>query len=153
MKNKMILLGILLVFLLVFLSGCAETDITKIECEDRLDCEYEEGMIKKCAENKCIYQECFDEYDCNGFSANWRKCAENKCVDLSPECERIATIDYGYKNPECEYSVSDECLCKDMKLVRYRQEIERNNSVEKIRALWEFDDFIVFEIIEKVGDK
>lgn len=144
MKMKIFLFGIFLT--LVFLVGC-KTEI-KVECEDKTDCENKEGLIKKCIENKCVYQECFDEFDCNkdSLSTNWEKCIENKCIDFSPECERIATIDYGYDNPKCDYGIRDDCFCKDMKIKRYSQEIERNNSIEIIDAIWDFDKFVTFKI-------
>lgn len=144
MKTKIFLIGILLS--LILLVGCSSENEIKIECKDKTDCEFREGLIKECLNYRCIYEECFDELDCNGFSTNWRKCIENKCIDFSPECERIANIDYGYETPKCEYTVTDKCFCKDMRLVRKRQEIERDNSIEIIDEYWDFDEFVYFEI-------
>lgn len=143
MKKILIVLALMSI---VLFSGCYEE--IEVECEDLTDCEYKDGVIKKCVENECVYQECYEELDCNRYSIsiNWEKCIEGKCVDFRPECKEIATKDYNYKSPECDYTYSDECFCKDMKITRDSQEIERNNSIEIIDARWSFDNFVTFKM-------
>jgi len=101
MKNKKIILGILalLVFGIVFISGCAEK-----ECETDADCLTKTCFTAQCADNKCVYSSlngkqpgCSEEVSCGG-----KTCKEGVCeVDYEKNCCGNKICEVGETYPEC----------------------------------------------------
>ena len=121
--TKLIIMLILVIIL--SLSGCGDVEEAPIEEE-----EIEEV-------------ECGEDKRCWGYDDI---CIDNICVDLRKECNKVAMLDYGMKDPSCmPGKVSKRCWCDDSILIKEEVKIEKDNSYEIIEhAEYEYESVIFY---------